>query len=72
VGSAGKYGLELLGNDTAINMFGCSKGVGLGSACERKLRVQGDSGGQVSMLGRGSIGSCEIKISYELCLILNG
>lgn len=53
-----KCRLELLGNDMGINIFGCS----LGSAAERKLRIQGDAEGMVSMLGGGS---CEINCNSE-------
>jgi hypothetical protein len=57
----------------AINMFGRNKGVVLEShargSCVYRV-IQEDR--SVSMLGGGSIGSCEIKCSCELCLIMNG
>jgi hypothetical protein len=44
-----------------INIFGCN----VGSAGERKLHVQGDAGGKVSVLGGGSDDGCEINCNSE-------
>jgi hypothetical protein len=37
------------------------RGFGLGSACGRKLIIQGDAGGRANMLGCGNIGNCWVK-----------